>query len=95
MRKSGDVWWLRNDGKTQVTIEYVQRDDGSVEPRKIHTVVIPTQRTEPLKAVRSKEVAVYSGPEEAVPIMAVMNKLIEEKVTRKTLEEIIFKEMLA
>ena len=37
----------------------------------------------------------YSGPEEAVPIMAVMNKLIEEKVTRKTLEEIIFKEMLA
>ena len=34
--ENGALWWLRPDGKTQVTIEYVQRaDDGSVEPRKI------------------------------------------------------------
>ena len=39
VRKNGDLWCLRPDGKTQVTIEHVQRDDGSVEPRKIHTVV--------------------------------------------------------
>ena len=23
MRKSGELWWLRPDGKTQVTIEYL------------------------------------------------------------------------
>merc|ERR1712065_125049 len=91
VRKNGDLWWLRPDGKTQVTIEYVQRADGSVEPRKIHTVVISTQHAEPLKAVRSKEVAGYSGPEETAPSMDEMNKLIEEKVIRKTLEEIILK----
>jgi len=91
VRKNGDLWWLRPDGKTQVTIEYVQRADGSVEPRKIHTVVISTQHAEPLKAVRSKEVAGYSGPEETAPSMEDMNKLIEEKVIKKTLEEIILK----
>merc|ERR1711916_189085 len=68
-----------------------QRADGSVEPRKIHTVVISTQHAEPLKAVRSKEVAGYSGPEETAPSMEDMNKLIEEKEIKKTLEEIILK----
>ena len=43
VRKSGECWWLRPDGKTQVTIEYMQHPDGSVEPKKIHTVVISTQ----------------------------------------------------
>merc|ERR1712064_49184 len=37
------------------------------------------------------EVAGYSGPEETAPSMDEMNKLIEEKVIRKTLEEIILK----
>merc|ERR1711920_116333 len=62
VRKDGSLWWLRPDGKTQVTIEYVQHTDGSVEPQKIHTVVISTQHAEPLKATRRKEVAGYSGP---------------------------------
>merc|ERR1711881_375585 len=56
VRKSGELWWLRPDGKTQVTIQYQQNEDGSVEPRKIHTVVISTQHAEPLKATRCKEV---------------------------------------
>merc|ERR1711881_582835 len=91
VRKSGDLWWLRPDGKTQVTIEYLQKADGSVEPQKIHTVVISTQHAEPSKATRCKEVAGYTGPDATAPSMEEMNKLIEEKVIKKTLEEIKLK----
>merc|ERR1711966_138564 len=91
VRKSGECWWLRPDGKTQVTIEYVQKADGSVEPTKIHTVVISTQHAEPLKATRKKEVADYTGEDATAPSMAEMNKQIEEKVIRRTLSEIKLK----
>merc|ERR1712007_139901 len=91
VRKSGKLWWLRPDGKTQATIEYLQKADGSVEPRKIHTVVISTQHAEPLKAVRSKECAGYNGPDATAPSMEEMNKLIVEEVVKKTLEEIALK----
>src|SRR3989344_7458510 len=37
-RKQGEVWYLRPDGKSQVTIEYV---DG--KPKRVDTVVISTQ----------------------------------------------------
>merc|ERR1712048_1524438 len=82
VRKSGECWWLRPDGKTQVTIEYLQREDGSVEPKKIHTVVISTQHAEPLKATRCKEVADYTGPDMTAPSMEDMNKEIIEKVVK-------------
>merc|ERR1719331_911691 len=88
VRKSGEGWRLRPDGKTQVTIEYVQKADGSVEPTKIHTVVISTQHAEPLKATRTKEVAGYTGPDATAPSMEEMNKQIEEKVVKQTLSEI-------
>merc|ERR1712087_288196 len=91
VRKDGSLWWLRPDGKTQVTIEYLQRADGSVEPRKIHTVVISTQHAEPSKATRCKEIEGYTGPEATAPSMAEMNKQIEEHVIRATLSEIILK----
>merc|ERR1712037_833691 len=91
VRKSGELWWLRPDGKTQVTIEYVNKSDGSVEPLKIHTVVISTQHAEPSKATRCKEVAGYTGADEKAPSMEEMNKLIEEKVIKRTLAEIVLK----
>merc|ERR1712003_281184 len=91
VRKSGELWWLRPDGKTQVTIQYVQKLDGSVEPQKIHTVVISTQPAEPLRATRRKEVAGYTGPDETAPSMEDMNKLIVEKVVKRTLAEITLK----
>merc|ERR1712071_583399 len=91
VRKSGELWWLRPDGKTQVTIEYRQRADGSVEPQKIHTVVISTQHAEPSKATRCKEVAGYSGSDATAPSMEDMNKLIVDEVVKKTLDEIILK----
>merc|ERR1712149_149431 len=91
VRKSGELWWLRPDGKTQVTIEYLQKEDGSVEPQKIHTVLISTQHAEPSKAVRSKECAGYTGPEMTAPSMEEMNKLIVEEVVKETLKEITLK----
>merc|ERR1712178_97694 len=91
VRKSGALWWLRPDGKTQVTIQYLQKQDGSVEPQKIHTVVISTQHAEPLRATRRKEVAGYTGPDQTAPSMEDMNKLIVEKVVKRTLSEIKLK----
>merc|ERR1711868_95713 len=91
VRKSGHLWWLRPDGKTQVTIQYLQKSDGSVEPQKIHTVVISTQHAEPLKATRVKEVAGYTGKDETAPSMEDMNKEIVEKVVKRTLASITLK----
>ena len=73
------MWWLRPDGKTQVTIEYEQKANGSGEPKKIHTVVISLQHAEPTKAVRTNEMEGYTGEEATAPSMKEMNKLIEEK----------------
>merc|ERR1711943_135935 len=91
VRKSGHLWWLRPDGKTQVTIEYMQNEDGSVEPLKIHTVVISTQHAEPLKATKCKEMEGYTGADATAPSMEEMNKLIVTDVVEQTLEEIILK----
>merc|ERR1712227_817067 len=91
VRKSGELWWLRPDGKTQVTIQYQMKTDGSVEPQKIHTVVISTQHAEPLKATRVKEVAGYTGPDSTAPSMEDMNKEIIEKVVKRTLASITLK----
>merc|ERR1719362_2330962 len=91
VRKSGELWWLRPDGKTQVTIEYVNKSDGSVEPLKIHTVVISTQHAEPSKATRCKEVAGYTGADETAPSMEEMNKAIVQEVIVATLSEIKLK----
>merc|ERR1711879_720660 len=88
---NGLLWWLRPDGKTQVTIEYLQKADGSVEPQKFHTIVISTQHAEPSKATRCAEVAGYTGPDATAPSMEEMNKLIVEEVVKKTLAEIKLK----
>eukprot|EP00977_Amphora_coffeiformis_P005242 scaffold1123_cov168-Amphora_coffeaeformis.AAC.10 len=97
VRKDGSLWWLRPDGKTQVTIEYTMHTDGSVTPIKIHTVVISTQHAEPLKAKRTEEQngkdnrGAYTGPEVLAPSMAEMNELIHEHVIVDTLKSIKLK----
>jgi S-adenosylmethionine synthetase len=40
-RQNGDIKWLRPDGKSQVTVEYVRN-----QPGRVHTVVLSTQHTE-------------------------------------------------
>merc|ERR1719473_792165 len=91
VRKDGSLWWLRPDGKTQVTIEYKKNAGGSVEPLKLHTVVISTQHADPSKAKRSEEVAGYKGPEAVAPSMKEMNDSIVKDVIEKCLSEIILK----
>lgn len=46
VRKSGELNWVLPDGKTQVTIEYKKLPCGSIEPVKVHTIVISTQHVE-------------------------------------------------
>merc|ERR1719451_175376 len=97
VRKDGSLWWLRPDGKTQVTIVYKQHTDGSVEPVMIHTVVISTQHAEPLKQKRSEEQpgtdnrGKYTGAEMVAPSMEEMNELIHDHVIVATLNEIKLK----
>jgi len=89
VRKSGLLWWLRPDGKTQVTIQYKQHADGSVEPLRIHTVLISTQHCEPERGSRAKE---YPGqPDESAPSMSEMNELIIQHVIIATLRGILLK----
>merc|ERR1719301_437467 len=92
VRKDGSLWWLRPDGKTQVTIEYQENLDGSMEPLKIHTIVISTQHAEPSKAKKNKERGGWLPWDDATaPSMEEMNKLIVSEVVEKCLEEIISK----
>merc|ERR1719421_2320841 len=91
VRKDGSLWWLRPDGKTQVTVEYKQNGDGSVEPLKIHTVVISTQHAAPGVAKRTPPCAGYTGKEMTAPSMEQMNQQIVEHVVKKTLSEIKLK----
>merc|ERR1712118_285113 len=85
VRKDGSLWWLRPDGKTHVTIEYLQEKDGSVKPLSIHTVVISTQHAAPGVTRRSDEVDGYTGPDAVAPSMADMNDLIVKEVIIKCL----------
>jgi len=65
--------------------------DGSVEPLKIHTVVISSQHAEPSKATKRKEMEGFTGADATAPSNDEMNKLITKEVVEKTLEEIILK----
>jgi len=91
VRKNGTLWWVRPDGKTQVTIRYRQNEDGSVEPIEIHTVLISTQHADPGVALRSEEDKSYDGPEMTAPTKKEMDELLINEVVVKTLEEITLK----
>ena len=43
LRESGELDYLRPDGKAQVSIEY---DDETLQPKRVHTVVVSTQHAE-------------------------------------------------
>jgi S-adenosylmethionine synthetase len=52
-RKSGEVRWLRPDGKSQVTIEYA---DG--RPKRLHTVVVSTQHAESVEVEEIRRIVI-------------------------------------
>lgn len=42
VRKSGELKWVRPDGKIQVTME-IKEEDGKIIPQRVHTILISTQ----------------------------------------------------
>jgi S-adenosylmethionine synthetase len=62
VRKSGEVPWLRPDGKAQVTIE-VEGD----QPRRVHTVVVSTQHDPEVRDEEIKEVVADKVIRAALP----------------------------
>ncbi|NXY25370.1 METK1 synthase, partial [Atrichornis clamosus] len=45
LRRNGELPWLRPDSKTQVTVQYTQKN-GAVIPVRVHTIVISVQHDE-------------------------------------------------
>ncbi|NXS35033.1 METK1 synthase, partial [Pomatostomus ruficeps] len=45
LRRNGELPWLRPDSKTQVTVQYIQKN-GAVIPVRVHTIVISVQHDE-------------------------------------------------
>jgi S-adenosylmethionine synthetase len=52
-RKSGELTYLRPDGKTQVTVQY-REVNGRTIPERVHTVVISTQHSEEVNNAQIK-----------------------------------------
>jgi len=49
-KQDTDVKWLLPDGKTQVTVEYEEADNGKLTPLRVHTVLISTQHKDGVTA---------------------------------------------
>lgn len=91
VRKCGRLWWLRPDGKAKVSVEYVSKSDGSVEPQRVHTVCITVRCAAPAKALRTQECIDYDGPEMIAPSFQGMQDMIVEEVIKKTLAQVCLK----
>ena len=70
VRKSGKLTWLRPDGKSQVTVQYI---DG--KPERIHTVVIAAQHSPDVD---------YETLREAIIEEVIKNVIPEEMLDKKT-----------
>lgn len=62
VRKTGEVPWLRPDGKSQITVEY---EDG--RPRRIHTVVVSAQHSEDVRHSEIVETLIKKVIEPVLP----------------------------
>ncbi|MCP8971392.1 methionine adenosyltransferase, partial [Ectobacillus sp. SYSU M60031] len=73
VRKNGTCAWLRPDGKTQVTVEYLN-DAGAMVPVRVHTVLISTQHDE---TVTNDEIAADLKEHVIKPVIP--DKYLDEK----------------
>jgi len=78
-RNNKTLPWLRPDGKTQVTIEYEEKD-GQTIPKRVSTLLISTQHAETTDATPN-------GP-------PLTNEAIQEALKKHVVEAVIPKEML-
>jgi S-adenosylmethionine synthetase len=62
VRKSGKLAWLRPDGKSQVTVEYIEG-----KPRKVHTVVIAAQHNPDVDNDTLREAIIEEVIKEIIP----------------------------
>jgi len=81
-RKSGQVKWLRPDGKSQVTVEYA--DD---VPHRVHTVVLSTQHNESAIDPRTNNM---SDRAKAELIAKIIKPVVMEECPRLWNNKIIF-----
>ena len=81
-RKSGLVKWLRPDGKSQVTVEYV--DD---VPQRLHTVVLSTQHNESVIDPRTNNM---SQRAKAELIAKIIKPVVMEECPRLWNNKIVF-----
>lgn len=65
VRKNGTLPWLRPDGKTQVTVEYV-KEGGNLTPKRVSTLLISTQHDE---AVSNEEIQKSLKEHVIVPVI--------------------------
>lgn len=72
-RKDGSLPWLRPDGKTQVTVEYEEKN-GVTIPIRVHTIVISTQHD---PNISNEEIAAAMH-EQVIPAVVPSN-LIDDK----------------
>ncbi len=75
VRRKGGIKWLRPDGKSQVTVEYV---DG--KPAKVDTVVVSTQHD-----------PIHGGDSPSAAQLAKEHKVIEKEITEKIIKPVLGK----
>jgi S-adenosylmethionine synthetase len=55
LRRSGVLPWARPDSKSQVTVEYVNDNNGNYVPTRVHTIVISVQHSPEIKIERLRQ----------------------------------------
>ena len=81
-RESGEIQWLRPDGKSQVTIEYTDN-----KPTRLHTVVVSTQHTE--EVIDPKTGNITDDARKAI-IQKVIKPVIDDECPHLWNDKVIF-----